>query len=123
LATCFLKVILIGFIFALVNFIIHAEKDDFDCIVPHGGICDQFNIWNRNPLKIPFHELPAYLAELEELNKHIIHTNRRKLISFYQFRDDLCARKAHGKSIPKHLNEFFEKSELIAGNELASMFE
>ena len=70
-------------------------------------------------------ETAEFLLELEELNKHIglKKDDKETFLSYSAFRDDLIARQTHGKYIPEDLMKFYEKADLLAGMELASVFE
>ena len=93
-------------------------------------------------IKIALVETPEFVLELEELNNHIgkvirIHEfnsfaffifiigtkKKEEFLSYTQFRDDLMSRKAHNKPVPSSLVKYLEKSDLLAGMEMAAVFE
>lgn len=75
------------------------------------------------------HNLPllvtnkAFVEHLTALNKHLADVTGKKNVTFSAFRDDLIARQTHGLPVPKDLVKFLDNVDLMAGMEMASVFE
>jgi len=106
------------------EFSIHVNRNEDDWVFPNALNCPLFSHIHTNTHNLPLLVANKAFAEhLSALNKHLADVTGKKNITFSVFRDDLIARQTHGLEVPEDLVQFLDNVDLMAGMEMASVFE